>query len=66
MKIVNDINAYVESMCKDVENKKWAKAIVKFVALVVVGLCMILCLIWLVTLVYEYIIVFLDKTILYP
>lgn len=55
MKIVNDINVYVESMCKDVENKKWARAIVKLVALVVVSVCMVLCLIWLVTLVYEYI-----------
>lgn len=54
-KIILDLNKIAQKICEDIENKKWLSAIAKFIALVLVAACVILCLLWLCVLAYQYV-----------
>ncbi len=54
-KIVDDVNNMLESATNDINSRKYMRGIAKLIFMSLVGACVVLCVIWLCTLVYKYI-----------
>ena len=54
-RLYKDIEKFFNSIEEDIENKKWLKTIAKAIFAIMLLFCMIICILWLITLIYSYI-----------